>query len=805
LKKLNLKKSFLMKYFIAVFTILLIHLHISAQQMVKVGLEEYQNLKKAGKLNDPSIKIVAENTRKVSPKVYKSEDIKRRKNEGIEKDGDNPCDCWIEPDDTYSTLEICDDDCSDAVNLPFEFCLYGDVYSNAYINNNGNITFDTEFIGFTSEGFPTNAVVMVAPFWADVDTRGDDGLGLNGGLVRYKITETSLIVNWVDVGYYSQYTDKKCSFQLIITNGEDPLITEGKNTSFCYKDMQWTTGDASSGVDGFGGTPATVGSNKGNGTDYVQFGRFDHEGVDFDGPETLSANDGVSFLDNQNFVFSSCAGNDTNNTTNIAPFIAGVNVCDTITICADGFYELELNFFAPEPDQTLVGSIVASQIPNYAITENADGTFKVEFYPTFADVGFKEVTVQVTDNGEPPLTETSTFFFNIIGVVLPELEITGNQYICNGAATTLTASDGFDVYEWSTGSAAQSITVTDPIGYAIIGYIDACSVKTDSFYVYNSLASPLINGNLYVCDESGTNLSTPNNYVSYEWLNSIPSIVSTDTLVNIPSGTYTLNVTDTVGCVGTNTVFVDSVIVATDILTNVCGLEATFQGTIVPDGVGTWNAFPSGTFENDTIAITTFTSSNYENTLITYTDRRCPNIVDSSYIFFRKQPSVSLSIPDICPGDTLLIYATVDGDFTNSFAWNFDGSSQGSSSPVLAIDPSLFVAIADTITIQADVQSLYCPSAFVTEEYTLVPCEFEIPNVFTPNGDLYNQTFNVPYLEYIEGNTLRIWNRWGSLVYEKESYKNDWDGNDLSDGVYFYEVLIPYIKNPYKGSVTIIK
>jgi gliding motility-associated-like protein len=796
-----------MKYFLALITLTtIVNLQISAQQNVEVDSKEYQTLKKEGKLNDPNIKVIAGDARKASPKIYKSSDVKRKKEEGIEKDGENPCDCWIEPDETYSTLEICDDDCSDAVALPFEFCLYGDVYSNAFINNNGNITFDTEFIGFTSEGFPTNAVVMVAPFWADVDTRGDDGLGLNGGRVKYKITETALIVNWDDVGYFTSYTDKKCSFQLIITNGENPLISEGKNTSFCYKDMQWTTGDANGGLGtGFGGTPATVGSNKGNGIDYVQFGRFDHEGVDFDGPETLSANDGVSFLDNKNFVFSSCAGNDTNNTTNIAPFIAGVNVCDTITICADGFYELELNFFAPEPDQTLVGSIVASQIPDYAITENADGTFKVEFYPTFADVGFKEVTVQVTDNGEPPLTETSTFFFNIIGVVLPDLEITGNQYICNGASTTLTASPGFDVYEWSTGASTESITVTNPIGYAIIAYIDLCSVKTDSFYVYNSLASPIINGDLYVCDANGTTLYTPNNYVSYEWLNSDPSIVSTDTITTLPSGVYTLNVTDTVGCVGTSVVVVDSIIVSTNIVADVCGLQSTFEGTIDPVGVGFWNAYPSGVFENDTLSTTLFTASSNENTLITYTDKRCPNVIDSAYIFFRKEPTVSLTIPTICPGDTLFVYATVDGDFTNSFTWSYDGNLQSSNSGVLAIDPTTFVPILDTISIQAEVQSLYCPSAIVIEDYTLVPCQFEIPNVFTPNGDLFNQTFNIPYLEYLDGNTVKIWNRWGNLVYEKESYKNEWDGADLADGVYFYEVRIPNVKTAYTGTVTIIK
>ena len=67
--------------------------------------------------------------------------------------------------------------------------------------------------------------------------------------------------------------------QLIITDGNDPIITPGNNVQFCYKDMQWTTGAASQGVNGFGGTPATVGVNRGNGVDYIQIGRYDQAGA----------------------------------------------------------------------------------------------------------------------------------------------------------------------------------------------------------------------------------------------------------------------------------------------------------------------------------------------------------------------------------------------------------------------------------------------------------------------------------------------------------------------------------------------
>ena len=51
------------------------------------------------------------------------------------------------------------------------------------------------------------------------------------------------------------------TFQLIISDGTDTIIPANNNIAFCYGDMQWTTGAASSGIGGFGGTAATVGAN----------------------------------------------------------------------------------------------------------------------------------------------------------------------------------------------------------------------------------------------------------------------------------------------------------------------------------------------------------------------------------------------------------------------------------------------------------------------------------------------------------------------------------------------------------------
>jgi gliding motility-associated-like protein/uncharacterized repeat protein (TIGR01451 family) len=83
-----------------------------------------------------------------------------------------------------------------------------------------------------------------------------------------------------------------------------------------------------------------------------------------------------------------------------------------------------------------------------------------------------------------------------------------------------------------------------------------------------------------------------------------------------------------------------------------------------------------------------------------------------------------------------------------------------------------------------------------------------IPNVFTPNGDGLNDTFEIPGLELYEANELTIINRWGGTVYDKKGYTNDWAATGLNEGTYFYLLKVKSAANKwevYKGYVTILR
>jgi hypothetical protein len=163
-----------------------------------------------------------------------------------------------------------DDGSTGLIDIDFPINLFGTTWEQCYINNNGNITFDEpkyyyDPLPLRNLGFP-----IIAPFWADVDTRGDEsdivhyGPGVIDGRPAFG-------VNWVKVGYYAGHDDKLNSFQLILIDRSD-TGTSNFDIEFNYDMILWETGDASNGVDGYGGSPSRSGlSNGGNQTLELQY------------------------------------------------------------------------------------------------------------------------------------------------------------------------------------------------------------------------------------------------------------------------------------------------------------------------------------------------------------------------------------------------------------------------------------------------------------------------------------------------------------------------------------------------------
>ncbi|MFO8021934.1 MAG: Ig-like domain-containing protein, partial [Perlabentimonas sp.] len=114
----------------------------------------------------------------------------------------------------------------------------------------------------------------------------------------------------------------------------------------------------------------------------------------------------------------------------------------------------------------------------------------------------------------------------------------------------------------------------------------------------------------------------------------------------------------------------------------------------------------------------------------------------------------------------------------------------------------------DVLTYQVCSQYGGCSQANVNIE--IINVGIEIPEGFSPDGDGINDFFEIIGLEYYDQVKVKIYNRWGNLVYQSMDYKNDWDGTansslsvgrTLPNGTYYYIIEIVDTDDRINGNV----
>src|SRR5437879_3529439 len=164
---------------------------------------------------------------------------------------------------TAHVLPANDDASTGAVPIGFTVNFFGQSFSTLFVNNNGNVTFDEPLAEFTPFDLTATHRIILAPFFADVDTRGQ-----GSGVVTYGNDNVNgrpaFGVNWINVGFFPARTDKLNSFQLVIIDRSD-VTPSAFDVEFNYDKIQWETGGASDGMDGLGGFSARAGFSNGTG------------------------------------------------------------------------------------------------------------------------------------------------------------------------------------------------------------------------------------------------------------------------------------------------------------------------------------------------------------------------------------------------------------------------------------------------------------------------------------------------------------------------------------------------------------
>lgn len=170
---------------------------------------------------------------------------------------------FVAPDSATTLVQNDDGSQEASLTQAFEkgFKFFGTKYTSVFVNNNGNLTFGGALSGYTPGTIGGNSgLPIIAAFWADVDTRGGGGTVSYG----YNASHDSFVATWSNVDYFNatatDHASLKNSYQIEIFDqgaGDAEIVIR-------YGDLNWTTGDASGGSGGHGGTVARAGVNSGN-------------------------------------------------------------------------------------------------------------------------------------------------------------------------------------------------------------------------------------------------------------------------------------------------------------------------------------------------------------------------------------------------------------------------------------------------------------------------------------------------------------------------------------------------------------
>ena len=408
-------------------------------------------------------------------------------------------------------------------------------------------------------------------------------------------------------------------------------------------------------------------------------------------------------------------------------------------------------------------TITASFASEYTITDAA-GTTSSNSTGSFTGLCAGDYTVSI-DNGFG-CTDDATFTINEPTPV-NIIDLTPDFSICPGETTTLTVNGSGGVgpytYTWESGGTVLGtgtsidITPTDNMTVCVT-MSEACPSPTDTECMNITVPTPLVptlTSDITDGCEPVTitfeNITTGGTVATTEWEFTDGRVFTT---TDMNSLTVLFEEPGTYGVTMTTTSDIG------------CVYEATF-----PDYVSVYS-LPIAAFNHFPIPATVF------ETEVEFTDQSSNDVVSWEWIF---GPTVNPNTSS--EQNPVAVYPEgVAYDYT---AWLYVTNDNG------CIDSS-----SATVSVVNDVL-IYAP------------------NVFTPDGDQYNETWRV----YVEGIDiydfhLTIFNRWGEIVWESYSANAEWNGTYgnqglVQDGTYVWVIEAKDAFNDkryeWRGTVNVLK
>jgi len=276
----------------------------------------------------------------------------------------------------------------------------------------------------------------------------------------------------------------------------------------------------------------------------------------------------------------------------------------------------------------------------------------------------------------------------------------------------------------------------------------------------------------------------------YFWSNG--AITQTNT-VDV-SNTYAVTVTNSngnVACYGSDTINVTMIPWASvNLGPDLCETAAVTLDAQNPGFDYLWS-------NGATTQTTNITSTGIYSVTVSYGGASECSDIDSINVSVIPTPNVNLG-----PDQEICRHEFRDFDVSQATPQYTYHWSTGSSSPYMHVEGLPVGPAVYSVTVTG------CDSKSDTVVVSVIACDLTIPNIITPNGDGFNDVFEVTNLPYYPNSILMVYNRWGKKIYETSNYLNDWDGEDFADGTYYIILRVNYGNEEYEdhhGTLTIMR
>lgn len=170
-------------------------------------------------------------------------------------------------------------------------------------------------------------------------------------------------------------------------------------------------------------------------------------------------------------------------------------------------------------------------------------------------------------------------------------------------------------------------------------------------------------------------------------------------------------------------------------------------------------------------------------------------------------PGLITDNSNVCDG---LVYSIAAVSGATSYTWSVPTGftiTGGQGTTSIKVKANTADATGQ-VTVVANNGTCGGPATSANIDASLADGQLSFPKAFSPNGDGQNDTWVVTNLLKFPKNEVIIFNRWGAEVYRQKNYQNNWNGNKLEQGTYFYKVSVQIcdgVTKEFTGYVSIFR